>query len=106
MSTHTPGPWSWAKGREYADGRDFPTVYMGPEASEIGGATMDEADANAALIAAAPDLLAALKNYENADGRLTERERREVTLAAIAKAGDSQGNSGSGSESALRGPSE
>lgn len=69
---HTPGPWSWAKGREYADGRDFPTVYMGPEASEIGGATMDEADANAALIAAAPALWAEVQRLREANRVLSE----------------------------------
>jgi hypothetical protein len=88
--SHTPGPWTWAQGKEYADGRDFPSVYMGPESSEIGGNTMDEADANARLIAAAPDLLAGLCHMRwcrsCSEGDWNDCEGGRAALAAIAKA--------------------
>ena len=57
---HTPGPWS-----EFGPGS--PTVYGGDPTRRIcvldrqTGASMEECYANARLIAAAPDLLAALE---------------------------------------------
>lgn len=63
-TTHTTGPWSVGTLNNeqvrdavaiYATGRSFPIVF------DIFGGTLEECDANARLIAAAPDLLAALQ---------------------------------------------
>jgi hypothetical protein len=64
MSAHTPGPWRWIKAEDYPS-----TRLVGPDGADVieiyeshGGGTMaTEADAH--LIAAAPDLLAALTNF-------------------------------------------
>ncbi len=58
---HTPGPWKVAKGMaiETADGK-VAVGSAGPRA--CGPYFVTECEANAALIAAAPELLQALKN--------------------------------------------
>ena len=64
MSTqHTPGPWTIITGSVYKErssgGGDIPIAHMD---REIGNGTVPvERDANARLIAAAPDLLTALE---------------------------------------------
>lgn len=69
MSKHTPGPWevftsegASKPGIETADGK-LSIVVFGHEGEESGvaGRTPEEALANARLMAAAPDLLAACK---------------------------------------------
>lgn len=63
MSKHTPGPWTV---RGHAIEHDFPetdeTMVVGYV--EDNGPSGPEAAANARLIAAAPDLLAALESFE------------------------------------------
>lgn len=84
---HTPGPWSF-------EGPDHSIIVYGPEPEQrICFMTSDgPATANALLIAAAPELLAALKAqlaYEAAPtgtGRLSWMELVKVRDAAIAKA--------------------
>lgn len=78
MSTeakHTPGPWAYSGSVRDVDGDKlfcgsvYPvddTIYRGnicglQSADYIGGINIQEAEANASLIAAAPDLLAALQ---------------------------------------------
>jgi len=66
MKKHTPGPWtkSVAPTRFNIHAPSFhklATAFIRPE-----GGSMDEIEANARLIAAAPTLLAALKEAENA----------------------------------------
>lgn len=96
MSKHTPGPWLVQAGNEWADG------IVTLEGHNENGTPMywtvasynrrrDESDANARLIASAPELLAALKRLI-ATG-LDEREYHEFmsnpahyARAAIAKA--------------------
>lgn len=74
--THTPGPWTCCGNRPGY----FPSVHLGPHVevdgncrSQVvvncqswtpGGIESDECEANARLIAAAPDLLMALKTAE------------------------------------------
>ncbi|MEN6665525.1 MAG: hypothetical protein ABFD85_16170 [Phycisphaerae bacterium] len=63
MSGHTPGPWVY-KGfvvdSDFSGWRVYlPTKYR--RVIDVEGTSAAEADANARLIAAAPDLLAALK---------------------------------------------
>ena len=92
---HTPGPWivhsytvtvgSFNKGKDVGPiGRAVCTVIGAFEQSSIG----DEAQANATLIAAAPDLLAALEAMLD-DGDVCEvmgAEWEASARAAIAKA--------------------
>lgn len=59
-STHTPGPWS----RNIRAGGKYPTVFSGRNqyvAHVVQQADPAETEANIDLIAAAPDLLAALR---------------------------------------------
>ena len=91
---HTPGPWH----RNVAPATKYTVIFAGRNEhiaairhAKIG----DEAEANHDLIAAAPDLLAALENAANvlaalATGQLEKIERDSPALmkcrAAIAKA--------------------
>ena len=107
MSGHTPGPWKMKFEEEFAeldqgflitmgtflDGTDFPydihqIVYASnlyPEEERFG-----EAQANARLIAAAPDMLKALREFIRvADSEHTVTNRGaayELAVFAIAKA--------------------
>ncbi len=98
MSTHTPGPWVYDEGIVYPQEDHAGQAWI----ADIRGAV--DADANARLIAAAPDLLQALKDilhtleqeqdvYDGADGtpRANEAmrylaEHGDAIRAAIAKA--------------------
>lgn len=77
--SHTPGPWSWVD--ECPIGRS-PYIAILAAASEswsvakICGPIGDAEIANARLIAAAPDLLAAL------DGLISLRDKTEITHEA------------------------
>jgi histidinol-phosphate/aromatic aminotransferase/cobyric acid decarboxylase-like protein len=87
---HTPGPWAVGTFSNdevrdasaiYSFGRIRPIVY------DISGATLEEADANANLIAAAPDLLAALKRATALLARYPKHDDAwRDCRAAIAKA--------------------
>jgi hypothetical protein len=82
MSKHTPGPWR--------------VVDVPGEASHVigannftvvrGGYVSDMDTANARLIAAAPDLLAALQLIANFSNQDVSDMVREIARAAIAKA--------------------
>jgi hypothetical protein len=95
MSKHTPGPWKVASGFIQAPRRDTSKQHDIDVARVQldSGLYAGEFDANARLIAAAPDLLEALRNAVNAhmadrdDGAIPEwvHEAR----AAIAKAAQS-----------------
>jgi hypothetical protein len=89
MSKHTPGPW-------HVDAGDYKYhIYYSREQSdhyfvEVDGDDDDEAKANARLIAAAPDLLAALKallfNAQHGNGLDAHYRAQGEALVAIAKA--------------------
>ena len=103
---HTPGPWRFSEafgpenmhcGFEVEEARaDF--NYRGPVArllhcEHIGGITLGESEANARLISAAPDMLAALSELvANLDGGAYAGEKfpdghpMHAARAAIAKA--------------------
>ena len=92
MSRHTPGPW----GRIIADGYTVrhPQIYSdkGPVANAtwLGDGRLDELNANARLISAAPDLLAALQEViAAADGKGWEQLSPSLKnqRMAVAKAG-------------------
>lgn len=74
-TTHTPGPWDWQDGRLIGD------------INGEGVAVLLDMAANARLIAAAPELLAALEKVQDwlAGCSTIETVRKEVR-AAIAKA--------------------
>ena len=108
MNTHTPGPWSPhglavytdAKLPHWISGRDARLRLIGMsvdhegfdyEAVQFNAPGYDEAAANAALIAAAPELLAALEDVLGyGEDCAADRDERpgclERARAAIAKA--------------------
>lgn len=105
MSAHTPGPWRlhfWAENvgisadrPKQRDCETVATVYRGPETASY-ATDREKADANARLIAAAPDLLEALDGVIGFIDDLAllggmtanggAQERLDAARAAIAKA--------------------
>ena len=89
MKLHTPGPW----GRIIADGYTVrhPQIYSdtGPiaNATWLGDGRVDELNANARLISAAPDLLAALEALLDYENGIQKAKAEQMARAAIAKAG-------------------
>jgi len=94
--SHTPGPWTWADGvtctyAVYAVEPVFPGTLTRPGGQPVceiprpdnDGRGMEEAEANARLIAAAPELLARLKETEEVAIELMERAARLSYKAAI-----------------------
>lgn len=92
---HTPGPWS--SDHEYEETWDTQTnIYVGVKNILIaqvcetdGNISNEEFEANARLIAAAPDLLEALKRIEfmcAAPPDFSDATMQEIARAAIAKA--------------------
>lgn len=85
----TPGPW----GRIIADGYTVrhPQIYSdtGPVANAtwLGDGRLDELNANAQLIAAAPELLAALEALLDYENGIQKAQAEQMARAAIAKAG-------------------
>lgn len=84
---HTPGPWVASEMRVFRGDIDGNTYIAGTAPADYSGGDTSEAKANARLIAAAPDLLAALEavianGHESAPGLGAYLNAR----AAIAKA--------------------
>ena len=110
MSKHTPGPWniSWARSGQRLEGARIrakeldlvcyvPSDRIGPTDEDPGERMSDEQQANARLIAAAPELLEALEGFVRdlergpwgADGPPITHpalQRYEQAKGAIAKA--------------------
>lgn len=86
MSGHTPGPWSVEQNGFYKSavtankGLAHLTWKAGTDRM-----SREEIEANARLIAAAPDLLMALENLENDAGQIPDHAWK-IVKAAIAKA--------------------
>ena len=86
---HTPGPWN----RIIADGYTVrhPQIYSdtGPVANAtwLGDGRLDELNANARLIAAAPELLEALEALLDYENGIQKAKAEQMARAAIAKAG-------------------
>ena len=77
---HTPGPWSTEYDGSIVMNRQIVSGPIAPESAD-----REERDANAALIAAAPDLLAFARECARADSDCGE-SIREAARAAIARA--------------------
>lgn len=112
MAEHTPGPWSVVGATKvWKTGADGAAVAIAAEPEiesssdirpvELYSGRFDEACANARLIAAAPDLLIALRGCASELGRNLQRETdplqrawlktaRDAALVAIAKASESR----------------
>jgi len=107
MSKHTPGPW-WL-GRDPSHFGSLTSITGGSDSTggirsvaEVGGLDIDEAEANARLIAAAPDMLEALHDVlrycvtpsglpDKNKGRTPEQDAAMAKAkAAIAKAEGNQ----------------
>lgn len=85
-TVHTPGPWR-LDGKRAVEAQAFDGSWK-HIASPIRGGSPEQADANATLIAAAPDLLKELKNcvWLLEDLQVTPGLIQEQAKAAIAKA--------------------
>jgi len=91
MTEHTPGPWTQPEtkrthNRWYVEGGGGLVAAVGGPQFSIGN---DEADANARLIAAAPDLLWFTQQLFNAvdTGMLTLDSPADETLATVLRKG-------------------
>jgi len=87
MSKHTPGPWT--ANEEFDDGESLGIAITAGRLGQVVRVfdVGQEGFANAALIAAAPDLLAALQKIASKDyGNRYARDCAEIARAAIAKA--------------------
>jgi hypothetical protein len=91
-SKHTPGPWTVFSDsygdRPGIEADAFSVVIYGYGEDDDGGVqgkSKEEELANAYLIAAAPDMLEALKNLENDDNHIP-LEAWQMVQSAIAKA--------------------
>ena len=88
MNKHTKGPWD----RIIADGYTVrhPQIYSdtGPVANAtwLGDGRLDELNANARLISAAPDLLAALEALLDYENGIQKAKAEQMAYAAIKKA--------------------
>jgi hypothetical protein len=86
MIAHTSGPWRSVDGEIEGDGEIIGVVFRA-EAWTSGEPITQSDQANAALIAAAPDMLAALIVWRDAeDGAALMLKARKLRDAAIAKA--------------------
>ena len=89
-AAHTPGPWV-AKTYSTETVRDAVGIYAGkmvlPIVPEITGRSLEECDANIRLIAAAPELLAALHALVG-EADLGEIDHDDDTRALIERARD------------------
>lgn len=95
MSGHTPGPWKVEyENNDGARVSAIASVAWCPSSAAFGAdgsqvITADEAEANARLIAAAPDLLAALEAVmatRTTPWRKDAMKANQLAIAAIAKA--------------------
>jgi len=85
---HTPGPWTWGKSYDglYGSGSGQDNEVLTYEDYDgMWLAYVPQREANARLIAAAPELLEALENLENDDGSIPDHAWN-LCQAAIAKA--------------------
>lgn len=77
---HTPGPWRVCSGM-VETARGIPVAHM--DRAPGNGTQPVERDANARLIAAAPELLAALQRIATSDVECWHREHARITILAL-----------------------
>ena len=84
-ATHTPGPWQLVQERDYLNIQEIKTNFIVAQFCSV-------SDANARLIAAAPDLLAQCKEFEKClthlinsgdSGADLERDKLREVLAKV-----------------------
>jgi hypothetical protein len=99
-ASHTPGPWRTHEGNHatlngdlearivFGDrpGMDIAYIPLWPWPNTLDAVVASRADADARLIAAAPTMLAALKQVADLGGFKDSEEYGRAVLAAIAKA--------------------
>ncbi len=90
MSKHTPGPWEAAERGEYLDygGRSRVIFGDGIRLAVVHHNDVPEDEANARLIAAAPDLLAAIRSAPHPLGHSDSRSFIDAYLAWVHSALD------------------
>ena len=81
---HTPGPWRYR--RTYSNGEEVGCAVM-PMGYDLSTSNLDENEANARLIAAAPELLAACQSLMRAEG-MQRGDRDGCTMGEISQAID------------------
>lgn len=81
----TPGPWETLSFSQHELQTDFAMVKVGKRVHMVGYS--DEDKANARLIAAAPELLAALEALLDYENGIQKAKAEQMARAAIAKAG-------------------
>lgn len=88
MAEHTPGPWEWEKPYQYSDGStSWALSSNGRLVLRHAASTWTVSDANARLIAAAPELLKALRAlFDASDLDTTPLHIYQAARAALAKA--------------------
>lgn len=84
-ATHTPGPWNVSRHATPDYAPQF-GIYAGESARDLATVTGDNAAADAALIEAAPDLLAACEALLNCIDPARDWKEAKAARAAIAKA--------------------
>lgn len=87
MSKHTPGPWTWGESYNglYGSGKDNEVLRFAPYEGMYLDWGSKSRDANARLIAAAPELLEALKLARSIIGHPDDAHSKLID-AAIKKA--------------------
>lgn len=89
---HTPGPWPldyWTVRRDpshFGSASNVTSNFEKLSASVGGNTGLREQEANARLIAAAPDMFEALANLENDDGKAMPPSAWKLVQDALAKA--------------------
>ena len=81
--SHTPGPWTASEHGAYTDYKGNNIVILGDDLriAVVLGPDTDETQANARLIAAAPDLLEALEALLEGDFNVAEKARLAIAKA-------------------------
>ena len=97
-ANHTPGPWTLGDENDPLVFSPVAGAYVAQVLAYEGGSLRSNYAADAALIAAAPELLAALREIEALDDSVIGLNRieyaRTIARAAIAKATGAHGEAG------------
>ena len=88
QSNHTPGPWSYGKFAEFIySNRDDNPLFVAEVVADIDNPqSIEEMEANAALIASCPDMLSALELMAEQFGHYCEHTEDPSEIDALLKA--------------------